>query len=89
LRAHHEERSAKLLEALAAYSTGAQAWQLASALFEGRLRGADDQRFALVETLAHLERLCNERVIVQAQKDGAISYSASTQQSIVNSHRDA
>ncbi len=47
LRAHHEERSATLMEKLAAYPAGAQAWELASALFAGRLRTSDDQRFAL------------------------------------------
>jgi len=78
LRAHHEERGAILLKALAAYPTGAQAWELASALFEGRLRNADDQRFALVETLAHLERLRGEGAVEQAQRDGAIWYTSST-----------
>jgi glyoxylase-like metal-dependent hydrolase (beta-lactamase superfamily II) len=89
LRAHHEERSAILLEALSAYPAGAQAWELASALFEGRLRSADDQRFALVETLAHLERLRSEGAVDQARKDEAISYTVCTERSIVNGHSDA
>ena len=57
LRAHHVERSALLLSALAAHPGGATATMLSIALFGDRLQGADDHRFALVETLAHLEYL--------------------------------
>ncbi|HEY7834653.1 MAG TPA: MBL fold metallo-hydrolase [Ktedonobacterales bacterium] len=57
LRRHHEERADQTLAALAAYPSGANAYTLAAALFGARLRNADDHRFALVETLAHLEDL--------------------------------
>jgi glyoxylase-like metal-dependent hydrolase (beta-lactamase superfamily II) len=79
LRAHHVERSATLLQALALYPTGAQAWELASALFAGRLRTVDDQRFALAETLAHLERMRIDGILEQARKDGATRYTISTE----------
>ena len=57
LRLHHEERSVLLREHLRARPEGADAATLSSALFGDRLRTNDDLRFALVETLAHLEYL--------------------------------
>jgi hypothetical protein len=78
LRAHHEQRSATLMEKLAAYPAGAQAWELAGALFAGRLRNFDDQRFALVETVAHLEYLCGEGDVNRQRQGGAISYTLAT-----------
>jgi glyoxylase-like metal-dependent hydrolase (beta-lactamase superfamily II) len=78
LCSHHLERSATLLDQLATYPTGAQAWELASALFAGRLHTADDQRFALVETVAHLEYLCGEGRVDRQRQSGAISYTLAT-----------
>lgn len=57
LRIHHEERAARTLALLGARPGGADAYTLAGDLFGGRLRNADDHRFALAETLAHLEDL--------------------------------
>ena len=89
LRAHHEERSAALMEKLAAYSAGAQAWELASALFAGRLHTSDDQRFALVETVAHLEYLCGEGHVDRQRQSDAISYTLAKRQSIVSAIESA
>jgi glyoxylase-like metal-dependent hydrolase (beta-lactamase superfamily II) len=89
LRAHHEERSAILVEKLAAYPAGAQAWELASALFVGRLRTPDDERFALVETVAHLEYLCGEGRVDRQRQSDAISYILATRQSIVSAREIA
>jgi glyoxylase-like metal-dependent hydrolase (beta-lactamase superfamily II) len=87
LRAHHEERSATLIEMLAPYPAGAQAWGLASALFAGRLHTSDDQRFALVETVAHLEYLCGEGRVNRQRHSDAISYTLATRQSLVSALR--
>lgn len=57
LRQHHDERAAQTLAALRTYPEGANAYVLAADLFGARLRTPDDHRFALVETLAHLEDL--------------------------------
>jgi hypothetical protein len=57
LRMHHEERGARILEALAGTPEGSDAWSVANQLFGARLRTPEDRRFALVETLAHLEYL--------------------------------
>lgn len=57
LRRHHQERSELLRGHLRARPGGADAATLSSALFGERLRSHDDLRFALVETLAHLEYL--------------------------------
>ncbi|HUY77731.1 MAG TPA: MBL fold metallo-hydrolase [Ktedonobacterales bacterium] len=67
IRLHHAERSATLLALLAAHSDGADGATLARALFGARLRTVEDHRFALAETLAHLEylrydgKVCRER----------------------------
>lgn len=89
LRFHHEERGAALLAMVADHSTGAQAWELASALFAGRLRTADDQRFALVETLAHLEYLCGLGQVARTQQDNGIFYTVAIAPKIVNSPQSA
>jgi glyoxylase-like metal-dependent hydrolase (beta-lactamase superfamily II) len=89
LRAHHEERSATLTEKLAARPAGAQAWELASALFAGRLRTSDDQRFALVETVAHLEYLRGEGRVDRKRQGGAVSYTLAARQSIVSARESA
>ncbi|MBF6590262.1 MAG: MBL fold metallo-hydrolase [Ktedonobacterales bacterium] len=57
IQAHHAERSARLLEILAAHERGMAAGAIAGVLFGARLRSGDDWRFALAETLAHLEYL--------------------------------
>jgi len=54
---HHAERSATLLALLAEHADGADGATLARALFGARLRTVEDHRFALAETLAHLEYL--------------------------------
>jgi glyoxylase-like metal-dependent hydrolase (beta-lactamase superfamily II) len=70
LRLHHEERSARVRDLLRAHPTGAVAATLSAALFGERLRTNDDLRFALVETLAHLEYL-RLRGLVDRRMDGA------------------
>jgi glyoxylase-like metal-dependent hydrolase (beta-lactamase superfamily II) len=84
LRAHHEERGAHLLAALATHPSGAQTWELASALFAGRLHNADDQRFALVETLAHLEYLRSEGLVARKRRRDIVAYTLAVRHSIVN-----
>ncbi len=78
LRTHHVDRSAALLAEVALHAAGAQAWEAASALFTGRLRTADDQRFALVETLAHLEYLRGAGQVARVQQSGLFSYIVAT-----------
>jgi hypothetical protein len=74
---------------LAAYPAGAQAWELASALFAGRLHTPDDERFALVETVAHFEYLCDEGRVDRQRHSGAIRYTLATRQSIVSARESA
>jgi glyoxylase-like metal-dependent hydrolase (beta-lactamase superfamily II) len=78
LRLHHEERAAQTLALLAARPDGADAYTLASDLFGGRLRNADDHRFALAETLAHLEDLRAQGQVERVAHDegGHITYVA-------------
>ncbi|HEX8729794.1 MAG TPA: MBL fold metallo-hydrolase [Ktedonobacterales bacterium] len=57
LRQHHIERSAAIRALVEAAPAGQTANDIASALFGERLRTVDDRRFALAETLAHLEYL--------------------------------
>lgn len=57
LREHHIERSAAIRALVEAAPAGQTANEIASALFGERLRTVDDRRFALAETLAHLEHL--------------------------------
>ncbi len=57
IRLHHAERGATLLALLAEHADGADGATLARALFGARLRTIEDHRFALAETLAHLEYL--------------------------------
>jgi glyoxylase-like metal-dependent hydrolase (beta-lactamase superfamily II) len=57
LREHHIERSAAIAALVEAAPAGQAANEIASALFGERLRTVDDRRFALAETLAHLEHL--------------------------------
>jgi glyoxylase-like metal-dependent hydrolase (beta-lactamase superfamily II) len=57
LRAHQRERSTAVHGLVAAHADGAVAGNVAAALFGARLRTIDDRRFAMAETLAHLEHL--------------------------------
>ena len=84
LRSHHKERSATLLAEVATRPAGASSWELASALFAERLRTVDDQRFALVETLAHLEHLRGTGQVRRERQDDVIVYTADAALSIVN-----
>jgi glyoxylase-like metal-dependent hydrolase (beta-lactamase superfamily II) len=74
LQAHHEERAARLLALLAAHPDGADANTLAGALFGMRLNGPDDRRFALAETLAHLEHLHTDGRVARQEREGLIIY---------------
>ena len=71
LRAHHIERSAAIRALVEAAPAGQTANDIASALFGERLRTVDDRRFALAETLAHLEYL-RLRDQVRMERVGAI-----------------
>ncbi|HEX8995129.1 MAG TPA: MBL fold metallo-hydrolase [Ktedonobacterales bacterium] len=57
LREHHIERSAAIRALVERRPEGFAANDIASELFGERLRTVDDRRFALAETLAHLEHL--------------------------------
>lgn len=83
LRQHHEERAAQTLAALAKHPNGAHAHALAADLFGARLKGADDHRFALVETLAHVEDLRAQGRVERTERDGRITYGA-----LVAAHRE-
>ncbi len=74
LRAHHEERGEQLARLVAAREDGATAGALAPALFERRLLSPDDQRFALAETLAHLEYLRTAGRVGREERAGAVVY---------------
>lgn len=78
LRAHHLERSEQIADILAAASPleGQSAMAVAETLFGHRLRSEDDRRFALVESLAHLEhlRLAGRVESVADQADGRVTY---------------
>lgn len=74
LRAHHKERSAQLVDALAGRDGVADAYSLASLLFGERLRTDDDRRFALVETLAHLEYLRGNGQVTTHIENGIVRY---------------
>jgi glyoxylase-like metal-dependent hydrolase (beta-lactamase superfamily II) len=77
LRAHHEARSAQMLSILREQpEEGLCAGALAAPLFEGRLRTGDDWRFAVAETLAHLEHLRAEGLVRSRQSDGLVRYLA-------------
>jgi glyoxylase-like metal-dependent hydrolase (beta-lactamase superfamily II) len=70
LRAHHEERAGEIVDLLEARPAGSHAFALATALFGERLRAVEHRRFALAETLAHLEDL-RERGLVRRHDDAA------------------
>jgi glyoxylase-like metal-dependent hydrolase (beta-lactamase superfamily II) len=77
LRIHHQERSRQIYDLLCEALPGGQnAASIASALFGERLRTSDDVRFALAESIAHLEYLRAEGRILREEQDGRIHYTA-------------
>lgn len=72
LRQHHEERGEAILRLVRESAGGQHAYQVAKRLFGDRLRTSDDRRFALAETLAHLEYL-RYRGFVRREKREALS----------------
>jgi glyoxylase-like metal-dependent hydrolase (beta-lactamase superfamily II) len=74
LRTHHQERSATIRTLLAASPNGIDAAAIAGKLFAGRLNTPDDWRFALAETLAHLEYLRADGLTQRHERDGIFRY---------------
>ncbi|HEU5438109.1 MAG TPA: MBL fold metallo-hydrolase [Ktedonobacterales bacterium] len=78
LHAHHQERSEQIAGILAAPPPpeGHNAMTVAETLFGQRLRSEDDRRFALVESLAHLEhlRLAGRVESIADGEDGRVKY---------------
>jgi glyoxylase-like metal-dependent hydrolase (beta-lactamase superfamily II) len=73
LQEHHRLR---LEEAAAALTQEPQSgYELSFALFGADLKPAG-RRFAVAETLSHLERLVHERAAVRVGDDGAVAYTA-------------
>ncbi len=70
LRAHHEERAGEIVDLLRMRPSGSHAYALAAELFGERLSAVEHRRFALAETLAHLEDL-RERGLVHRRDDEA------------------
>jgi glyoxylase-like metal-dependent hydrolase (beta-lactamase superfamily II) len=74
---HHEERSQRISSLLEeAEPPGLPAAAVAQSLFGERLRTGDDLRFALAESLAHLEDLRGEGRARRRQHDGRFLYLA-------------
>jgi glyoxylase-like metal-dependent hydrolase (beta-lactamase superfamily II) len=80
LRAHHEERSALVHDIISLQrdgnTDGLTAYAVAGRLFGERLRSADDWRFAVAETLAHLEYLRDTGTAERSECDGLLTYTA-------------
>lgn len=76
LRAHHDERSESVYDIVSGEHDGLNAYGVAGKLFGERLRSFDDWRFAVAETLAHLEYLRLAGQIERAPQDGLLIYSA-------------
>ena len=76
LRAHHDERSKAVYDIVAGEHDRLNAYGVAGRLFGERLRSFDDWRFAVAETLAHLEYLRLADHIERAPQDGLLTYSA-------------
>jgi len=73
LKAHHDERLAATVDALdAAPQSG---YQLSLTLFGADLNPAG-RRFAIAETLSHLERLVHERAAARHEDAGTVTYTA-------------
>ncbi len=76
LREHHDERSEQVYDIVSEQHDGLNAYGVAGKLFGERLRSFDDWRFAVAETLAHLEYLRLAGQIERAAQDGLFTYSA-------------
>jgi glyoxylase-like metal-dependent hydrolase (beta-lactamase superfamily II) len=76
LRAHHDERSEQVYDIVSGQRDGLHAYGVAGKLFGERLRSLDDWRFAVAETLAHLEYLRHAGHIERAALGGLLAYSA-------------
>ncbi|HZC06433.1 MAG TPA: MBL fold metallo-hydrolase [Ktedonobacterales bacterium] len=74
LREHHIERSAVIRGLVERAPSGLTANAVAGALFGERLRTVDDRRFALAETLAHLEHLRLRGLVQRERADGLYRY---------------
>lgn len=74
LHTHHEERSALTQAALASHPAGSHATAVAAKLFGVRLRTPEDRRFAVAETLAHLEYLRSSERVTREERDGVMFY---------------
>jgi glyoxylase-like metal-dependent hydrolase (beta-lactamase superfamily II) len=78
LRQHHDERAAHALALLASFPHGTDGYTLAVAFFGDRLRTPDDRRFALAETLAHLEALRADGAVERSEWEGRFTYAATS-----------
>jgi len=77
LRLHHLERGEQIYSLLhTAAPNGLNAASIAQSLFGERLHTSDDLRFALAESLAHLEYLRSEGRVLCHERDGRIVYTA-------------
>jgi len=74
LREHHAQRASQLLELLAGRPTTAYA--LAEALFASRFDTVSNRRFALAETLAHLEHLHHKHRVEPVHGSEMVRYRA-------------
>jgi glyoxylase-like metal-dependent hydrolase (beta-lactamase superfamily II) len=76
LRDHHEERAEQIVAILADAPSpeGYSAMAVAEMLFGQRLHSDDDRRFALVESLAHLEHLRLASRAERVEDDGGKVY---------------
>jgi glyoxylase-like metal-dependent hydrolase (beta-lactamase superfamily II) len=73
LKAHHAERLDATIAALRAEPQSG--YELSLALFGAELPPAG-RRFAIAETLSHLERLVHEAAAARQEGDGAVTYTA-------------
>ncbi len=78
LREHHIERSEIIRGLVARQPDGLTANAVASELFGARLRSIDDRRFALAETLAHLEHLRAHEQVRRQRCDSIYLYRATS-----------
>ena len=76
LRAHHDERGAIIHDIVASHHGGLTAYAIAGRLFGERLRSTDDWRFAIAETLAHLEYLRCAGHTTREERAGMHTYTA-------------
>jgi glyoxylase-like metal-dependent hydrolase (beta-lactamase superfamily II) len=73
LKAHHDERLAATVAALG--DEPRSGYELSLTLFGAKLNPAG-RRFAIAETLSHVERLVHERVAARGESAGAVTYTA-------------